>query len=443
MIKFTKIYLSVIALLAVLAMISCSSKDEPHQNVSNESHSCKMIFNVTKTGFSDELNTRSAAQWENGDTIYLLFTSGENIVYGDAVYNEGEWFVNYNGSLITDQETKCRAVYFENNVSSTHSTITLNETSAIYEDFEGKYTLTDGSLSVTANLKPKTGRIRFKGTNHEEIKVYGITHYTSFNRYTGEFSSTKEIINSKVESDYAPYIYGAYTDTVEPRINVWKANEGFTRIFPKTIYKAGESGYVTIPTSSSHNGWQTNVILKVNNVEFTMIPVKYSSGNFLMAQTETTEELYEAVMNDGNSSKLPKTGLSRDNWSAFLSTLNAITQISFLMPSYEEWKVAFNGGDENNSFSYSGSDNIDEVAWYNDNSNNTVHSVATKQPNELGFYDMSGNVFEFVSDTGWDCYGGSWNSNASGCKSNSVMDYSPGNRGCIGLRLYMSNKTLQ
>ena len=426
-------------LLTVAAIVSCSSNDEPKHN-GNESHYCKMRFNVTRTGFSDETSTRSASQWENGDTIYLLFTSGENLVYGDAVYTDGEWYVNYDGSLVKDQETTCHAIFFDSNVSSTHSTITLNESTAIYEDIEGKYTLTDGSLSVTANLKPKTGRIRFKGTNHDEINVYGISHYISFNRYTGEFSSTKEIIKSKVESEYAPYIYGEFTDTTEPRVNVWKSDQGFTRLFSTTIYKPGESGYVTIPTTSAHNGWQNNVVLKVNDVEFTMIPVKYSSGDFLLAQTETTEELYEAIMNDGNSSKLPKSGLNREAWQSFISTLNNITNLHFDIPSYEEWKLAFNGGNNSNSYTFSGSNNIDDVAWYAGNSNNTAHIVATKQPNELGFYDMSGNVFEFVRTTGWDSYGGSYNSDASNCGVGSSIDYSNANGNKMGLRLVMVNK---
>lgn len=440
--KFTKLFLSVIALLAVSAVISCSSNDEPIHNEASENHFCKMIFNVTKIGFEDETGTRSATQWENGDTIYLLFTSGSDLVYGDAVYNDGEWFVNYNGNLIQNQETNCRAIYFENSVSSNHSTITLNENTAIYEDTVGKYTLTDGSLSLTATLKPKTGRLRFKGVNHDEVKVYGITHNTSFNRYTGEYTSTKEIIKAKVESEYSPYIYGEFTDTEEPRLNVWKAAEGFTRLFPTTIYKAGESGYVTIPTSSAHNGWQNNVILKVNRVEFTMIPVEYSSGNFLMAQTETTEELYEAIMNDGNSSQLPKEGVAYTEWESFVKKLNGQMELTFMIPSSSQWQYAAAGGTNSQRFTYSGSNSIDDVAWYEVNSNATRHEVATKQPNELGFYDMSGNVWEYTSSTESNTsrkyyYGGCFSSTANLCTVSSRSSDPTVSK--VGLRLAMSN----
>ena len=194
--KFTRLFLCAWVLTALAAVVSCSSVDDPTESVENEVHSCRMTFNVTRTGFDDEPATRSSEQWENGDTIYLLFSSAKGLVYGDAVYKDGEWYVNYNGNLTQNQETDCRAYYFEDSVSSTHADITLNENTAIYEDSVAKYTYIDGSLSVTANLKPKTGRMRFKGTKHEEIKLYGITHSTSFNRYTGEYSSTKGIIKT-------------------------------------------------------------------------------------------------------------------------------------------------------------------------------------------------------------------------------------------------------
>lgn len=432
--KLTKIFVSAIILTVMAGIYSCSSKEEGLiQNGTDQTNHCKLVFNVTKTCFDDEPNTRSASQWENGDTIYLLFTSGTELVYGDAVYTDGEWNVNYNGKLVSNEETTCKAFYFEDNVSATHSTITLNESTAIYEDTIGKYTLTDGSLSITANLKPKTGRIRLKGENHEEVKLYGITHNTSFNRYTGEYTTSKGVINAKVASEYTPYIYGEFTDSVEPRINLWKTDEGFTRIFPNDINKPGESGYISIPTSSAHNGWQNNVTFKVNEVEFTMIPVAYSSGNFLLAMTETTEELYEALMNDGNSSLLPKTGLSKEDWDSFLSELIAEMELNFRFPARDEWKAAF-GSDI-----FSGSSDIDEVAWYKDNSNNTRHNVASKQPNEFGFYDMSGNVFEYTSYYG-ECYGGSYDSSSGECKKDaSYITYNTTNGQRIGFRLAMSN----
>ena len=444
--KLTRFFACAMTFLAITVIVACSSTFDEQMTEENPSNVYRKVsFNVSRTGFDDEPTTRSAAQWENGDTVYLLFTSGEKLVYGDAVYDNGEWYVNYNGDLTRGQETNVHAVYFENKVSESNAIISVDEKTAIYEDKTGKYTITDGSLSITATLKPKSGRVRLQGESDEDLKIYGITHATDFNRYTGEYSYTKGIIKTKPQSSYTPYIYGEFTDSVEPRLNVWKASEGFTRIFPSNIYKPGESGYITIPTSSSHNGWQNNVIFKIKDVEFTMIPVEYSSGNFLLAQTETTEALYEAVMNDGKISQLPKSNISYSGFENFINALNSEMVLTFNFPSVSEWEFAAKGGNKSQGFTYSGSNDIAQVAWYDNNSGNTKHEVATKQPNELGFYDMSGNVWEWTEYyynypyNHYYYYGGSYQSSSSDCKNGSRGNTDSADN-ARGMRLYMSNK---
>ena len=86
-----------------------------------------------------------------------------------------------------------------------------------------------------------------------------------------------------------------------------------------------------------------------------------------------------------------------------------------------EWQYAAKGGKKSKGYKYSGSNNIDDVAWYKDNSNGYVHDIALKQPNELGLYDMSGNYAEVASDfdeiyiiDAYDC-GGSWKHTSSNC----------------------------
>ncbi|MDR1180750.1 MAG: formylglycine-generating enzyme family protein [Bacteroidales bacterium] len=82
----------------------------------------------------------------------------------------------------------------------------------------------------------------------------------------------------------------------------------------------------------------------------------------------------------------------------FLPRLNAITGKNYRLPTEAEWEYAAKGGQQTHNYDYSGSNTIGDVAWYTSNSGSTAHEVGRKNPNELGIYDMSGNVFEWCSD---------------------------------------------
>ena len=82
----------------------------------------------------------------------------------------------------------------------------------------------------------------------------------------------------------------------------------------------------------------------------------------------------------------------------YIYRLNQLTGKSYRLPTEAEWEYAARGGNKSEGYTYSGSNEIDEVAWYEGNSDEKTHPVGTKTPNELGIYDMSGNVFEWCSD---------------------------------------------
>lgn len=127
---------------------------------------------------------------------------------------------------------------------------------------------------------------------------------------------------------------------------------------------------------------------------------------YWIGQTEVTQELWTMIMGNGNNpsgfsgANLPVENVSWNDCQEFISRLNALTGLTFRLPTEAEWEYASRGG-QSCGCKYAGSNNINDVAWYKDNSSNMSHPVATKQPNELGLYDMCGNVFEWCQD----CYG--------------------------------------
>ena len=124
--------------------------------------------------------------------------------------------------------------------------------------------------------------------------------------------------------------------------------------------------------------------------------------DYYIGQTEVTQALWQAVMGNNPSTmigdNLPVNNVLWEEADAFVKRLSQMTGYTFHLPTEAEWEFAARGGNKSQGYLYAGSNNIQEVAWYGSNSGNTTQPVGTKQPNELGIYDMSGNVIEWCSD---------------------------------------------
>ena len=126
-------------------------------------------------------------------------------------------------------------------------------------------------------------------------------------------------------------------------------------------------------------------------------------SGYWIGETEVTQELWQAVMGSNPSyfsgTNLPVEKVSwNDIVNDFLPKLNNLTGKQFRLPTEAEWEYAARGGKASQGYKYAGSNTIGDVAWYTDNSSSKTHAVKTKLPNELGLYDMSGNVYEWCSD---------------------------------------------
>ena len=191
---------------------------------------------------------------------------------------------------------------------------------------------------------------------------------------------------------------------------------------------------------------------------------------YLIGETPVTQALWQAVMGTNPSAfkgdeQRPVEKVSWDDCQEFIQKLNRLTGVNFRLPTEAQWEYAARGGNKSRGYKYAGSDNIGEVAWYDKNSYDKgqshpdygIHPVATKRPNELGLYDMSGNVLEWCHDW-YDDYsadaqtepvgpvtgsvrvgrGGGWNGSAEDCRVSYRYYSTPGNRySILGFRLVL------
>ncbi len=208
---------------------------------------------------------------------------------------------------------------------------------------------------------------------------------------------------------------GGYNDAQSTVEIKEQQNTDLSLPLTKTTVSATPSVSGTPSTSGGHT-------FTVKGVSFEMVLVEggtFQMGNnfglsdespehavtldsYYIGQTEVTQALWYAVMGNNPSKfkggKFPVESVKWKECLEFISRLNQVTGKTFRLPTEAEWEYAARGGNKSKGYQYSGSNNIDAVAWYGGNSGSKTHEVATKQPNELGIYDMSGNVWEWCQD---------------------------------------------
>lgn len=199
---------------------------------------------------------------------------------------------------------------------------------------------------------------------------------------------------------------------------------------PNNAEQSQDSTLVAADSTAEVSALPANMVTDsfvVNNVTYKMVKVeggKYVMGasvdekgvadgdeypahnvnisSFYIGQFEVTQKLWQDVMgNNPSETKGENNPVDKVSWNdcnEFIARLNKLTGKTFRMPTEAEWEFAARGGVDSKGYIYSGSNNIDAVAWYDANEDGQTHAVGQKQPNELGIYDMSGNVGEWCSD---------------------------------------------
>ena len=303
-------------------------------------------------------------------------------------------------------------------------------------------------------------------------------------------SNAKITINGKSVGETPKYIsrqvIGKYTVTAEmdgyqKQTKTVEVAEGAEASLSFELKKQ-ETAVAVAPASGSGTSSGTgDFVLKVKGVEYPMVFVEGGTfrmgsddseaygdekpvhnvtlSSYCIGKYEVTQELWEAVMGSNPSSfkgsRRPVEKVSWEDCQEFIRKLNNLTGKNFKLPTEAQWEFAARGGKKSRGYKYSGSNTIGDVAWYTDNSGSKTHDVGTKAPNELGLYDMTGNVYEWCSDW-YGSYGsssqtnptgpssgssrvhrgGGWSSGAWSCRVSYRSSYSPVYRNCdLGFRL--------
>lgn len=185
---------------------------------------------------------------------------------------------------------------------------------------------------------------------------------------------------------------------------------------------------------------------------------KLKLNDYYICKYEVSQDLWQAVMNNNpsqfNNAKNPVEKVSYNDCIEFIDKLNALSGLEFALPTEAQWEYAARGGNKSIGYKYSGSNIIDNIAWYGVEKSKNTHQIGSKKANEIGLYDMSGNVWEWCADNyvaypldatnveSGEYYvirGGAWNNDTKYCRVSiryfNRPDYSDAN---LGFRLVLN-----
>lgn len=278
--------------------------------------------------------------------------------------------------------------------------------------------------------------VKTSATSQTTMPIFGEVEFNSIPSMADiyidgkKFGQTPQLISDLLVGQHEVRIskqgFGDYTSTVNVK-------DGETTILSANLEKSLE-------------------VYTVGDISFTMVRVdggtfqmgergeqgtkddvhKVTLSPYYIGETEVTQALWKAVMGNNPSynkgDNRPVDYVSWDMCQEFIQKLNLITGRKFRLPTEAEWEFAARGGNKSHGYKYSGSNNLEDVAWFLENSGN-LHDVKTKLANELGLYDMTGNVQELVQDWAGD-YPSSEQTNPTGppsgshrvCRGNSRVD---------------------
>ena len=402
----------------------------------------KNNLSFTATGGSDSFTITSNVNWTiTSDQTWCTVSTSSGSKNGTITVNvsENNSIDSRSASITVKAGDQSQSITVTQAGAS--PTLQLNKSSMAFESSNGENTFTISSNTSWSITSDKTWCTLSSSSGSNDATV---TVYVSENTSTSSRSATITVESATIMRTLAVTQNGA-TPVTPP------SSQDRTFTVGGVTFKmiAVEGGTFTMGATSEQGSDAYDSEKPTHSVTLS----SYSIG-----ETEVTQALWQAVMgsnpSDFSGSNKPVEYVSWVYCQDFIRQLNALTGENFRLPTEAEWEYAARGGNKRRGYKYAGSNNIDNVAWYSDNSGSQTHNVATKSPNELGLYDMSGNVWEWCQDWygsyssgsqtnptgpesgGHRVYrGGSWYYDAGYCRVWYRGGSDPTYLNCIGLRL--------
>ena len=465
-----KIYVLVLAAICIMLM-TCKKDVEPYSFESeirvSEIKANKALVEATseEAGFEkldvlveysdkeDLSNTKQVEmQWKNDSFEAEL----SDLLSATEYYFKVVFTGKYNSKETVTKSFRTLEPTMPTVTTSYITNITINTaTSGGNVTSEGGYDVTARGVCWSTNPNPTINDNKTSdgsGTGNFTSNLTNLTENTTY--YVRAYATNEKGTSYGEEKSFTTI--QVFDETIDPngnRIITLYGDVVFTMI-------AVEGGTFQMGAQSIHPSG-TNYDGDADSDESPVHSVTLS--DYYIGETEVTQELWEAVMgsNPSHFSGNPQRPVEMVSWNdcqTFITRLNELTGKNFCLPTEAEWEYAARGGNESQGYKYSGSNTIGNVAWYDGNSASATHNVKTKSPNELGIYDMSGNVFEWCEDwygnyssgsqtnpagpsTGSNRVnrGGGWTSTAGICRVSRRNFSNPGSRYYnLGLRLCLS-----
>ncbi len=352
----------------------------------------------------------------------------------EAIWRGDGWNLYGDVDMSAFSSGRCICYYFESSDMSDgdcfwrsdNNQYAFDDNTAIYRDDDGLFGITDGVLGFNIRLTPVTGRIRIAspgpdkyGNNWYSCGIYGLKLFDRLDMERFELVGHAGYIHRHIDEggDWSEYAYGVFADPERRTLTIAdeKYNTYYERSFQEDIFAPGKSNWTYQPTEESHNEWyRYDGTLNSYSMEMQyVVPGTFEMGGedagpvhtvtltrgYYLGRTEVTRDMWYSVMGEPSNyanSEVPVTGMTWEEIEDFIATLNAKTGYNYRLPTEAEWEYAARGGLRSNGYKYSGSDTYQEVAVQDWNWSMTM--VRSKNPNELNFYDMSGNASEWCSD---------------------------------------------